>query len=265
MKIISWNVNGIRAVDRKGVLRELIDERKPDILLLQEVKATPEQFAKEMAKYSEYHAIWSSAKKAGYAGVSAWIRSDFLASEKISAEKNFPGNPFSDEGRVMRLDFEKNGKNFSVLGVYFPNGGKSEEAWQGKLLFYDAFLEYVNELKNRGKEVIWGGDVNCAHREIDLARPKENDGLIGFHPLERVWMDRVIEAGWIDIFREKNPQKTDVYSWWHVITRARDRNIGWRIDYLFLSKTSVKSAKNVQYLTSQTGSDHCPVMLEMTV
>jgi exodeoxyribonuclease-3 len=158
-----------------------------------------------------------------------------------------------------RVDFQE----WSVLGIYFPNGGKSPEAWEGKLVFYDHFLEYVNSLRNEGRKVVWAGDVNCAHEEIDIARPKENEGSIGFLPEERAWVTKVIENGWDDVFRKMHPDSV-VYSWWHVISRARDRNIGWRIDYVFLDSLLFPKVTNIQYLTDQMGSDHCPVMLQIS-
>lgn len=263
MKIISWNVNGIRAVDRKGNLAEILEKEQPDIFLIQEIKAKEEQLdkLKFREKYNDYEQFYHSAEKPGYAGTAAWLRKDFFAG--ISPEFHTGINDFDDnEGRISRVSFEKNGENFEILGVYFPNGGKSSEAWDGKLIFYEKFLNFVNFLRDQGKTVIFTGDVNCAHHEIDLARPESNRKSIGFLPEERDWISQWIANGWIDIFREKFPTKI-IYSWWHVITRARLRNVGWRIDYFFVDKKFRENCKRIEYLNDQMGSDHCPVVLEV--
>jgi exodeoxyribonuclease III (xth) len=148
--------------------------------------------------------------------------------------------------------------------VYFPNGGKSEEAWHGKLVFYEQFLEHINQLRSQGRRVIWCGDVNCAHEEIDIARPKENKDSIGFLPEERQWMTKVEEHGWRDVFRTKHPDAV-VYSWWHVLSGARKRNVGWRIDYIFVDEPLLTKVQDIHYRTEQMGSDHCPVVLEIDV
>ncbi len=256
MKIISWNVNGIRAVERKGDLDDFLKKYNPDIFLIQEIKANPEQLSEALREHPEYLQFYHPAVKPGYAGTAIWIRRN-----EFNEVKFLPGMPdFSDdEGRVSRVDFD----DYSILGVYFPNGGKSSEAWEGKLMFYENFLNYINEIRKMGQKVIFAGDVNCAHEAIDLARPKENEGKIGFHSAEREWLDRWITQGWIDVWRAKFPKKTEVYSWWHVITRSRLRNVGWRIDYFFIDKDLLSEVKNIEYLTDQMGSDHCPVLLEI--
>ncbi len=257
-------MNGIRAVDRKGNLAEFLETHQPDIFLIQEIKAKEEQLEKLKfrEKYGNYHQFYHSAEKPGYAGTAIWLRKDFFAG--ISPEFHAGMNDFNDnEGRISRVSFSKNNENFEILGVYFPNGGKSPEAWDGKILFYEKFLNFVNFLRDQGKTVIFAGDVNCAHHEIDLARPESNKKSIGFLPEERDWISKWIENGWIDIFREKFPAKV-VYSWWHVITRARLRNVGWRIDYFFVDKKIRGKIKNIEYLNDQMGSDHCPVILEVS-
>ncbi|MCF7917639.1 exodeoxyribonuclease III [Candidatus Gracilibacteria bacterium] len=264
MKIASWNVNGIRAIERKGELDRFLKAYKPDILLLQETKAKSDQLSAELTEHPEYEQFYHSAEKPGYAGTAIWIKKELL----IPGSKNSqnPGLDFQtgmpncndDEGRISKIDIGA----WSVLGIYFPNGGKSPEAWKGKLEFYEQFLSYVNILRSEGKKVIWAGDVNCAHQEIDLARPRENDGKIGFHPRERAWMNKVVDNGWVDTFRALHGDEI-VYSWWDVVTRSRERNVGWRIDYFFIDKALLSHVKNIQYLTSQMGSDHCPVMIEI--
>ena len=171
MKIISWNVNGIRAVERKGELENFLKTYTPDIFLIQETKAKHEQLTEIIEKYSDYEQFYHTAEKPGYAGTAIWIQKS-----KIKNQKFITGMPdFDDnEGRIARLDFEK----FSIFSVYFPNGGKSLEAWKGKLVFYDQFLKHVDKLKENARMVVWAGDINCAHEEIDIARPKENKNSI---------------------------------------------------------------------------------------
>jgi exodeoxyribonuclease-3 len=201
MKIISWNVNGIRAVERKGALDEFLQTHDPDIFLLQEIKAKDNQLSKELREHPEYHQFYHPAEKPGYAGTGIWIKKN--GHGEVVFTTGMPDYD-DDEGRVSRVDFQE----WSVLGIYFPNGGKSPEAWEGKLVFYDHFLEYVNSLRNEGRKVVWAGDVNCAHEEIDIARPKENEGSIGFLPEERAWVTKVIENGWDDVFRKLNSSST---------------------------------------------------------
>lgn len=261
MKIISWNVNGIRAVERKKALQELLKDQSPDILLLQEIKGTIDKFSKYLTDNPDYETFYNSAEKPGYAGTSIWVKRNLNISN-ITFETSFPNNPNGDEGRISHIDFEKAGKPYSIFGVYFPNGGKSQEAFDLKLIFYDRFLEHMNTLREQGRTVIWGGDVNCAHNEIDLTRAKENQNNIGFLPVERAWLDKVHNEGWYDVFRKTYPDKI-IYSWWDVITRARERNVGWRIDYFFVDEKYFPEVKNIEYLNDQMGSDHCPVMLEI--
>ncbi len=263
MKIISWNVNGIRAVERKGDLEVFLNQYDPDIFLIQETKAKAEQVNSLLKKYDHYEQFYNSAERPGYAGTAIWVKKTFRHSEldsksSIKFQTGMP--PFDDtEGRISRITIG----NIEILGVYFPNGGKSPEAWEGKLIFYEKFFDFVNQLRKEGKTVIFAGDVNCAHEEIDLARPKDNEGSIGFHPAERKWLSKWIENGWIDVWRKRNPHVRDVYSWWHVITRSRAKNVGWRIDYFFVDEKFVSQIKDIRYLNDQMGSDHCPILLEM--
>jgi exodeoxyribonuclease III len=258
MKIISWNVNGIRAVERKGDLESFLKTHNPDVFLIQETKCKEEQVQSLIEKYTDYKQFYHSAEKPGYAGTAVWVKKeDPSTSLRTTFVAGMPD--FEDtEGRISRVSIG----NLEILGAYFPNGGKSEEAWDGKLIFYEKFLAYMNSLRKEGKQVLFAGDVNCAHEAIDLARPEDNDGKIGFHPEERAHLDAWIADGWIDVWRKLNPDTRDVYSWWHVITRARLRNVGWRIDYFFVDEAILGKVKNVEYLTEQMGSDHCPVVLD---
>ena len=257
MKIISWNVNGIRAVERKGDLDGLIDAEYPDILMLQETKAHPQQLSKSLTHHPDYLQFYHSAEKKGYSGTSIWVKR--VHSNMTTYKTGMTG--FKDmEGRISRLDIDK----YSYLGVYFPNGGKSEDAWKGKLVFYDKFLKYINKLRKSGRLIIWAGDVNCAHEEIDLARPKSNTKSIGFLPEEREWISKVIKNDWKDVFRHLNPE-TVVYSWWHLLSKSRERNVGWRIDYFFIDKILINKVTDISYLNQQMGSDHCPVKMEIKI
>jgi len=266
MKIASWNVNGIRAVERKKELQKFFDTTDPDIFFLQEIKAKTEQLSKFLTENSDYRQFYHSAEKPGYAGTGVWIKKSLFEKELIESSLEFKtGMPDWDdnEGRISQLHVtNKSEENLIFLGVYFPNGGKSPEAWDEKLVFYDHFLSYVNQLRDKGKTVIWMGDVNCAHNEIDLARPETNQKSIGFLPEERAWVGKCIEQGWSDIWRSKFPTEV-IYSWWHVITRARERNVGWRIDYVFCDEAFLPRVKKIEYLNHQMGSDHCPVIIEI--
>jgi len=290
MKIITWNVNGLRAVERKDAIQKLIANEKPDILFLQEIKGKKDQFSKYLTENEDYQQFYHSAQKPGYAGTGIWARRELLRSvRKINFNMHVPQMkdvyiehdelsrevkkedinidlsdvPNMDEGRVSHLSFYLGNKQYDFISIYFPNGGKSEQAWEEKLIFFDKILDYMNNLRKLGHEVIVGGDMNVAHTEIDIKRAKENDGKIGFHPKERAWMDKVMEAGWVDVWRNQNPDVTDVYSWWNVYTRARERNVGWRIDYFFVDKNFAKSVNDVKYLADHMGSDHCPLMMEV--
>ncbi len=264
MKIITWNVNGARAVERKGELQNLLREHGPDILMLQEIKGNVEQFSAFLTAHTDYQQYYHSAEKKGYAGTAIWAAKPALATwREVEFHTAIPEAPNADEGRSSRLSFVAQGEQWHALSIYFPNGGKSEQAWQEKLVFYERVLDHINALRAAGGVVLTGGDMNVAHTEIDIARPKENHGKIGFHPKERAWMDRVLAAGWADVWRAQNPAVAEVYSWWNMVTRARERNVGWRIDYFFLSQQHLGRLGESRYLNQQMGSDHCPLMLEI--
>ena len=224
MKIISWNVNGIRAVAKKGFL-EFLHHHSPDILCLQETKAHPDQLTEELLNHEGYEVYWSSAEKKGYSGVATFT--------KISPEKILHGigeNRFDSEGRTVITEY----KDFVLFNIYFPNGQKDDERLQYKMDFYDAFLKLSEKYRKAGKKVVTCGDYNTAHKEIDLTHPKANEKYSGFLPMERAWLDRYISHGYIDTFREfnNNPKQ---YTWWTYRQGAREKNVGWRIDYFFVS------------------------------
>lgn len=258
MNIYSWNVNGIRAVERKGALQEFLDAETPEILFLQETKAHRDQLSEFLTEHPQYYQYYHSAEKKGYSGVSVWLKKEVVPSDHVIFRGMEGWN--DHEGRVIRADIQ----DYSFLGVYFPNGGKSPEAWEEKLVFYEHFLSHVNDLREKGRKVIWTGDLNVAHEEIDLARPKENEKNIGFLPEERAWVDKLIENDWVDCFRHFHPDKVS-YTWWQMQTRARERNVGWRIDYFMVDKAIMKIVKDCEHLNDQMGSDHCPVVLKTKI
>jgi len=252
MKIISWNVNGLRAVHKKGAFDWLVKEN-PDIFCLQETKATPDQLPPEVRNPDGYASYFSHPKeKKGYSGVAIYSHiKPIMVTEGI-------GKPeLDDEGRILSAHF----KDFVLLNVYFPNGGGGPERLDYKLRYYDAFLSYIERLKREGKHIIFTGDVNTAHTEIDLARPKENAQNTGFLPIERAWLDKVVSKGYIDVFRHFYPDTKDAYTYWDMKTFARARNVGWRIDYFFASPDLQKRLKSIHINSDIEGSDHCPLTL----
>ena len=254
VKMISWNVNGIRAVFKKG-LADFIYKEEADIYCFQETKAKPEQIPPEFKEIGGYRTYFSSPIRKGYSGVGVYSR---IKPRKVSYELGI--SRFDEEGRVVILDFE----DYVLLNVYFPNGGASPARLDYKMDFYDHFLRFINDLKDEGKKVIFCGDINTAHKEIDLARPKANEKNTGFLPQERAWIDKVVESGYLDTFRLFNNEGGQ-YSWWDYKTRARERNVGWRLDYFFASEELKNNLMNSYILNSVVGSDHCPVVLELEI
>jgi len=250
--MISWNVNGIRAVFKKG-LADFIYKEEADVYCFQETKAKPEQIPPEFKEIGEYHAYFSSPVKKGYSGVAVYTR---IKPRKITYSLDM--SRFDEEGRVIALDFG----GYVLLNVYFPNGGASQARLDYKMDFYDYFLKFIDELRDDGKKIIFCGDVNTAHKEIDLARPKANEKNTGFLPQERAWIDKVVESGYLDTFRLFNKEGGH-YSWWDYKTRARERNVGWRLDYFFAAEELRNNLMNSYILKNVMGSDHCPVVLEL--
>jgi len=254
MKLLSWNVNGLRAVHRKGAWDDVF-EHDPDILAIQETKSSPEQLPEDVRNIPGYHSSFSSSQlKKGYSGVALYTK------EKPEKVEHGVGIPeFDDEGRIVVAYLE----DFVIFNVYFPNGGQGPHRIEYKLRFYDAFLKRIEKIRKSGKSIIFCGDVNTAHEEIDLARPKQNEENTGFLPEERAWIDEVVNHGYIDTYRHMNPNKEDAYSYWDLKSRARDRNVGWRLDYVFISPNLMPKFKKAFILNSVYGSDHCPVGIEL--
>ncbi len=253
MKIVSWNVNGLRAVAKKGFL-DWLYETSPDILGLQETKVEDTQLPEEVRSPVGYFTYFSSSQgRKGYSGVALYSKE-----KPLKVEYGIGIKEFDDEGRIIIGHY----KNFVLLNVYFPNGGGGPERLKYKLEFYDAFLSYIEKLRKKGKKIIFCGDVNTAHETIDLARPKENEKNTGFLPEERAWIDELIYHGYIDTFRHFHPNKENAYSYWDMKTAARERNVGWRIDYIFISPDILPHLKSAGISSNVFGSDHCPVWAE---
>jgi exodeoxyribonuclease-3 len=267
MKIISWNVNGLRAVEKKSEIQNLINSYDPDIVFMQEIKGTPDKFSSYLNSPDPYVAYYNPAEKAWYSGTGAWVHSRIAELFDVNFLSSFEWDPVANEWRVahIMLTHKSTGKIVDIFGIYFPNGGKSEEAWAGKLVFYREFSNYMDSLRSLGHAVVWWGDINCAHHAIDLARPEANDGKIGFHPSERSWLDSCESEKWHDIWREKNPNTIEVYSWWDPVTRSRDRNVWWRIDAIWWDDSIFAKTRNIEYLQNQMWSDHCPMLIELDI
>ena len=234
---------------------------------MQEIKATPDKLSEYLLSPPGYTAHYNPAEKAGYAGTGVWIHDRVYSVADVIFMDSFPSDPTANEGRVahVQLTIDNSQLIIDIFGIYFPNGGKSEDAWKGKIIFYSEFAKYMDSLRALGHDVLWGGDLNCAHHEIDLARPKENDGKIGFHPVERAWLDGRVRDDLHDIYRSRYPDMRDVYSWWDVITRSRERNVGWRIDAWWGSAGILTTLENIEYLPNHMGSDHCPILVDVSV
>lgn len=254
MKIISWNTNGLRATHKGGNLFPLLDIERPDMLCLQETKSELEQLTDDIINIKGYELYLSHCRiKKGYSGVAIYTKE-----KPLKVTNGFGNEEFDQEGRTIVAEYEK----FYLITSYFPNGGGGPVRLDYKLRFYDAFLIYIEKLK-KIKPVIFCGDVNTAHTEIDLARPKENIDNTGFLPIERAWMDKLTAKGWVDAYRHIYPDQKDVYTYWDQKTRARDRNVGWRIDYFFVSPDIASKIKDCFPLTEYLGSDHCPIVLDI--
>lgn len=252
LRLVSWNVNGLRALHRQGYWQWFEDEQI-DIFCLQEIKAESPQLVPEVSNPEGYFAYFnSSQERKGYSGVATYAKQE---PEKV--EYDVLPKQFNTEGRLLETHFS----DFVLLNVYFPNGGGGPERLSYKLKFYDAFLARIEKLRKEGESIIFCGDVNTAHEEIDLARPKANETNTGFLPEERAWLDQIELLGYVDTFRHLHSNVTGAYSYWDLKTRARDRNVGWRIDYFFVSPDLLPRVKEANILSDVFGSDHCPIEL----
>ena len=254
LRLISWNVNGLRAVQRKNALGILYDDQ-PDIFCVQETKINENTLSDDLRDIDGYHSYYSFAERKGYSGVAIYSKH-----APLSIKNGFGIDAFDNEGRILIADYD----SFVLFNIYFPNGKASAERLQYKMDFYDAFLDTVNTYRDSGRNVVICGDVNTAHKEIDLARPKENEKRSGFLPEERAWIDKFLSHGYVDTFRVFN-QEPGHYTWWDMVTRARERDVGWRIDYFYINEDFVVALKNAFILKDVMGSDHCPIGIDLEV
>ena len=261
MKIISWNVNGLRANVKKGGFDWLLNSGA-DIFCLQETKAHPDQLPTGVRKPPGYYAYFDHSKvKNGYSGVAVYVKStddQQLTTDNLRVEYGLGIEELDQEGRFLGLFFNE----FAFFNVYFPNGGGGPERLAFKLKYYEAFLKYLEGVRKEQPNIIFCCDVNTAHQEIDLARPKENENNTGFLPVERKWLDEVEQKNYVDTFRYFHPDEKNSYTYWDMKTFARDRNVGWRIDYFFVTKEFLPKVNKSEILTDIFGSDHCPIFLE---
>lgn len=252
MTILSWNVNGLRAVAKKGFI-DWLGQTGPDILCLQEIKVQTDQLDESLLHPLGYYGYFNSAEKKGYSGVATYTKE-----KPRTVEYGFGIPKFDSEGRVLMTDHG----DFLLFNIYFPNGKMRQERLDYKMEFYDLILHHFDTLKAKGHKLVICGDYNTAHKEIDLARPKENEKTSGFLPIERAWMDKLVAHGYVDSFRRFN-HEAEQYTWWDMQTFARQRNVGWRIDYHFISENLLPYLKKAWIMPEVTGSDHCPVGIEL--
>ena len=254
LRLVSWNVNGIRAVSRKGAFDWFIQEN-PDMFCIQETKANEDQLDESLTKIEGYSSYFVSAERKGYSGVALYSKE-----EPLNIQEGLGVPEFDSEGRTIIAEFP----HFVLFNIYYPNGKASKDRLRYKMDFYETFLEKANEFKAQGKNIVVCGDVNTAHKEIDLARPRENEKVSGFLPEEREWIDRFLAQGYTDTFRLFN-QDPENYTWWDYKTRARERNIGWRIDYFYVNEEFTKYVKAAHIFADVEGSDHCPIGIDLEI
>lgn len=252
IKLLSWNVNGIRAQEKKGFI-DWLKNCDADVIGLQETKAHLDQLNENLINVPGFQSFWVSGERKGYSGVAVYSRL-----QPIRAMTEFPTSHLNSEGRTIGLEFE----NFYFFNLYCPNGGQGMHRVQYKLEYYQDFYHYISALD---KPVIFCGDLNTAHQEIDLARPNENRKTSGFMDIEREWLNFLTSQGYIDTFRLFHPETKDKYTWWDMQTRARDRNVGWRIDYFFASPNLKNNLIDASIEDQVMGSDHCPVSLTIKI
>lgn len=255
MKIITWNVNGIRAWHKKGMWG-FVERERPDIFCVQETKAHKEQVPDDIVNPNNYLSYWNSAEKKGYSGVAT-----FLRTKPISQSDGIGVEQFDREGRVIRTDHGA----FVLLNIYFPNGGASIERHNFKQEFLRELMKYTSALVKEGREVVLVGDYNVAPEDIDVYDPKALAGESGFLPEERAWFREFLKSGFVDTYRHIYPQEKQVFTWWSMLERGRISNRGWRIDHICITKGLIGKLKSVEIYQDQQGSDHCPVGIELEV
>ena len=253
VKLVSWNVNGIRAACKKDEFWQWFNQSSDDIINFQEVRSTYESIPNKLTSNEDYHQYFNEAEKKGYSGVGTLSKM-----EPIDVVKGLGIENLDSEGRVLRLQYP----NFYLYNIYFPNSGMNAKRLDFKIEFCNALLKQLVELKNQGKNIVITGDYNIAHNEIDVYNPKNCEGKSGFLPEERQWLDILEEAGFVDTFRLFD-EGEDNFTWWSYRTRARERNAGWRLDYFYVNEEIKDKVKSAKILSDVYGSDHCPVTLEL--
>ncbi|MBD98747.1 MAG: exodeoxyribonuclease III [Verrucomicrobia bacterium] len=251
-RIISYNVNGIRAALKKGFM-DWVNAAQPDVLCLQEIKAMPEQLEPTFLESLDYHHYWYPAEKKGYSGVAIWSKK-----KAVHVEYGCGIDKYDKEGRVIRLDFE----DYSVMSVYMPSGSSGDERQAFKMTWLDDFQAYIDTLKKDFPKLIISGDYNICHKAIDIHNPTRNAKTSGFLPEERAWVSQFIASGFIDSFRAFN-ELPHQYSWWSYRANARAKNLGWRIDYHMVSEPLKDRMSRATILPEAKHSDHCPILLEI--
>ena len=251
MKIMSWNVNGLRSVERKGFLNWL-EKNSPEVLCLQEIKVTEDRLKEEFKNLKGYSSYFNFADELGYSGVAV-----FTKQKPKFVETTLGLKRFDKEGRFLRLDFN----DFILINIYIPHGGRKKENLRYKIDVYKSLIKYLSKLKDQ--KVILTGDFNIAREDIDLARPKQNKNNIMFTQEERYIIKSLVNAGFIDTFRSQHPNQKDWYTWWPYAFEARERNLGWRIDYIFITKKVQDKLESSFIQPKDKGSDHCPIGIEL--
>jgi exodeoxyribonuclease-3 len=253
--LVSWNVNGLRAAARKGFL-DWLEEFKPDVLGVQETKCQPDQLDPAVRQPEGYFTYFASAEKKGYSGVALYSRI-----EPLHIQNGIGLPEFDCEGRTLVAEYS----DFVLIVAYFPNGSRDHSRVPFKMRYKKRFLDYCNDLRREGKRVVFCGDINTAHNEIDLARPRQNQNTTGFLRVERDWIDEVVSQGYVDTYRDLYPDQEGAYSWWSYIGGARSRNVGWRLDYFFISEDLKPHVQDAAIHSEVMGSDHCPVSLSINL
>ena len=253
IKLVSWNVNGIRAVSKKEDFWSWFEDDDSDIINFQEVRATQEQIPKKLAEIDEFHKFYNEAEKKGYSGVGTYSKI-----EPVSVTKGLGVEELDNEGRVLKIEYP----DFILFNIYFPNSGKEGSRLDFKVQFCNELLNQLVELKNEGKNLVITGDYNIAHNPIDVYNPKNCEGKSGYLPEERAWLDELEEAGFVDTFRMFDEGEGN-FTWWSYRFKARERNSGWRLDYFFVNEEIKDKVKSAKILADIYGSDHCPVTLEL--
>jgi exodeoxyribonuclease III len=252
-QILSWNVNGIRAAAKKGFASWLQDV-SPDVLCVQETKAQPDQVPPEVAQPEGYHVYWSSAEKKGYSGVAIFSKEEPVSVDRMGIDR------FDDEGRLLQLEYPE----YTLITAYFPNSQNAGKRLDYKVDFCSSLKDICDRHTAAGKNLVLCGDYNISHKPIDLARPKENENSAGYLPEERAWMDEFIGSGYVDTFRMFN-QEGGNYTWWSMITKGRERNVGWRLDYHCVNPQAAKLVRSAEIHADVMGSDHCPVSVTLEI